>query len=81
MPDQIDRIKEIMLKYILEHPSAADTTEGIAQWWVDGRIDHALHADVREAAEMLAREGVLKKKLVGSDVVYFVSDDLPRHAE
>jgi len=38
-----------VLRYLIQHPSANDTVEGIVQWWLlEQRIQHSL-AEVRAA--------------------------------
>ena len=50
--------------YLVSHPDAADTAQGIAQWWI--------HRDLNltwEALQKLARHGVVRAFL-GGDGVY-----------
>lgn len=53
-------IARAIRRYLSRHPAAADSELGIAQWWlaetgVEGSMD-----EVREALELLEREGVVE---------------------
>lgn len=47
-----DRIAEQILGYLLEYPSAADSTNGILHWWLP-REESVSEAMVREVLEAL----------------------------
>jgi hypothetical protein len=45
--------------YLLEHPQAQDTLEGIAQWWLmEQRIKQVI-SEVKSAIEELVHEGLV----------------------
>ena len=46
-----------ILAYLVEHPQAQDTLEGIVQWWLmEQQIKQAI-SDVKSALDELVREG------------------------
>lgn len=48
-----------ILAYLVEHPQAQDTLEGIAQWWLmEQRIKQVI-SEVKSAIEELVREGLV----------------------
>lgn len=48
-----------VLAYLVEHPKAQDTLEGIVQWWLmEQRIKQAI-SEVKSAIEELVREGLV----------------------
>lgn len=42
-----------VLGYLEEHPNAADTAEGIRQWWLYQRMAKLSHVKVKEALDQL----------------------------
>jgi hypothetical protein len=69
-----------ILLYLVEHPDAKDTREGILKWWVpagrgeteDVRIQEALQ-DLVERGWIVERETAASKKIYGLN-----KDQLPR---
>jgi len=48
-----------ILDYLVGHPQAQDTLEGIAQWWLmEQRIKHVI-SQVKSALNELVREGLV----------------------
>ncbi len=53
--------KEI-LRYLLHHPEAEDTLEGIARWWLErGRITRTVD-EVGESLELLLARGLIQER-------------------
>ena len=60
-----------VLAYLVEHPQAQDTLEGIAKWWLlEQRIRDAL-ADVEAALSELVAKGFLAARLCGDGRTYY----------
>ncbi len=53
------RIGHEILAYLLEHPDAGDTVEGIVQWWLLERKIRNEERLVREALSELVNRGLL----------------------
>jgi hypothetical protein len=52
-------ISSEILAYLLEHPQAQDTLEGIAQWWLmEQRIKQVI-SEVKSAIKELVQEGLV----------------------
>ena len=52
-------ITQDILSYLLEHPAAEDTIEGIAEWWLlEEKIKRRTN-QVQEVLDELAREGLI----------------------
>jgi hypothetical protein len=51
------RVAIAILSYLNDNPTAKDTAQGIAKWWVSERIE-----DVERALQLLSAEGVIKKQ-------------------
>jgi hypothetical protein len=65
------RAMEAIAAYLARCPMAADTEEGIAQWWLPGMGVDVPQADVHEALERLLRSGALATTVLpGGGVIY-----------
>lgn len=58
-------------QYLVDHPNAADSLEGVVTWWL-ARQRYTKATDVvQKALEHLVREGVVKKIVInGNKTVY-----------
>lgn len=57
----ITEIASTIRDYLVTHPHAADTVEGIATWWlIQQRYEYALE-EVEQALEQLVSSGLVKK--------------------
>ena len=65
-----------LLLYLFENPNAADSLEGIVQWWLLKSKSEISKAKVKEALEQLIARGFIVKQ-IGSDsrVRYRINDD------
>jgi hypothetical protein len=65
------RATQAIVAYLARCPMAADTEQGIAQWWLSGMEVDVPQADVHEALERLMRAGVLAMTVLpGGGVIY-----------
>lgn len=52
-----------ILRYLVDHPEAEDTLEGIARWWLERRrIDRTVD-EVGESLELLLARGMVQVRL------------------
>ena len=60
-----------VLEYLLEHPQAQDTMEGIAEWWLlEQRIRHAI-ADVEAAlCELVGKDFLVARECSEGRIYY-----------
>jgi LmbE family N-acetylglucosaminyl deacetylase len=65
LPDEADtrrrRAAEAIEAYLARHPLAADTEQGIAQWWLGPMGVNVPLADVQQALEALLRKGRVER--------------------
>jgi hypothetical protein len=57
----LDRVVAAIARYLHEHPGAADSEAGIAQWWLPTLGVDASNEDVRQAVELLLRTGRIEQ--------------------
>ena len=61
-PDPLrKRLEEAIEAYLARSPHAADTTKGIAEWWISELAGSATLGDVDGALEALVRRGVVDR--------------------
>ena len=58
-------------RYLRDHPSAADTLEGVALWWLSGNAGDEWLTNVQRAIEQLVNRGeVVRQTLRDGTVIY-----------
>ncbi|HBZ30194.1 MAG TPA: hypothetical protein DEO56_06305, partial [Nitrosomonas nitrosa] len=58
----IKRLQNVILQYLRSNPDAADTLEGIMNWWLPKqRYEQVNVENVYQALEQLITEGEIKK--------------------
>ena len=63
-----------ILAYLLAHPAAQDTLEGIAEWWLLRQEVNERTTAVKNAlAELVARDWVLERRTVDGRVLYHLN--------
>lgn len=67
----IEEIAREIRRYLLDHPNAADSLEGIAHWWlVRQQVEFSVEK-VKMALDYLVRNDLISKSTtVGGEVVY-----------
>jgi hypothetical protein len=70
----LDDIAERLRGYLDANPDAADTIEGVEQWWLaDVTIDQWVRASLERALERLVDEGRLVKRTGADGSVIWVA--------
>ncbi|MGA7981304.1 MAG: hypothetical protein WCA32_13920 [Chromatiaceae bacterium] len=76
--DSCQQLATAIEAYLSAHPAAADSAQGIADWWVLETGLNASVSDVRKALELLMQEGVVEVQvMVDGRKVYRASRDQP----
>jgi hypothetical protein len=71
--DKVEAIASEIIEYLRSHPDAADTAEGITQWWLSNRM--GVQGDVGEALRHLKAKSIVAcaNPSVGSGGVWRLS--------
>ena len=72
-PKSDTRVSREILRYLVEHPDAKDTIEGILKWWLpDGHRWGSV--DVQKALDLLTSKGWLtKRETIPSKEIYGIN--------
>lgn len=75
-------LSQAILRYLVRHPNAQDTLEGISEWWIlEDRIIQK-YAEVQEALTFLVGQGfVLEKRIPNAGVFYCLNIEKKRQIE
>ena len=65
-----------ILRYLIEHPDAKDTVEGIMKWWrLEGQLEWKWGA-IQEALDVLVLKGwLVKREVTPSKKIYGMNKD------
>lgn len=69
-------VRELILGYLSEHPHAADTLEGIVEWWIERQRLRLAISTVSSALKSLLEEDLLEQVGVGSGCRYRLKANL-----
>ncbi|MGH7695330.1 MAG: hypothetical protein ACRENH_10125 [Gemmatimonadaceae bacterium] len=79
VPDVDTNLRALVLAYLDDHPTAMDTIDGIAEWWV---LRQQIDIEVRRVSRVLAllvTEGVLEE-VTQSGVRFYRRRAAPTHS-
>jgi hypothetical protein len=62
LPEGDEQVIRGILQYLIEHPDAKDTAEGIAKWWLAGTDAESKKKQVQNALDCLTARGWLTKR-------------------
>jgi hypothetical protein len=66
----IPEILQYLLQYLIAHPDAKDTLQGILRWWFPGNMDRE-ETEVQEALDLLvARSWLTQRRTIPSRTLY-----------
>lgn len=68
--DDLERLAKEIMQYLQTHPSAADTADGIAKWWIWRQRITGMVSNVQSALDQLVEQGYLVTRTVAGEVFY-----------
>ena len=66
-----DTITRAILGYLLKHPDAGDTLEGIASWWIARELIESETTRITKIIEALLNEGFLLKQVQEDKTTFY----------
>jgi len=54
-----------LISYLRGHPSAADSLDGIVEWWLPRQRYETAKAAIQQALDDLIREGIVEEVILG----------------
>lgn len=77
--EELQQLAREISAYIAERPEAADTLEGLINWWISRqRLLEAEH-NVRRAVEFLVRQGVIEARVLPDGSMLYRAVPPSRH--
>jgi hypothetical protein len=70
-------IAQIIERYVMEHPRAADTPKGICTWWVAPQARADSIADVQLALDYLVERGRMSRTTLADGTVIYAGPAPP----
>jgi hypothetical protein len=74
--ERIFTIAEMVERYVMEHPLAADTLEGIRSWWIASECQASLE-DVQIALDHLVESRCLSRMVLADGAVIYARGGQP----
>ena len=69
--DNPDWLRQQVLGYLLRHPEAQDTVEGIAEWWLlERRVEQALMIVTEVLTDLVSKEFLMATRAEDGRVYY-----------
>jgi hypothetical protein len=73
--------REEIVEYLREHPSAADTVDGVLLWWLAHQRYVTAKEAIQNALDDLVRQGIIDYLDIGDDKRIYFSADRPRKSQ
>ena len=73
------RVMQAIRSYLSQHPDAADSEQGIAEWWLPSMHVDASVAEVAVALQHLHRTGVVERQVLPDGQVIYRRCTRPCH--
>lgn len=69
----VEEVAQVVSRYLLAHPDASDTLDGIARWWLSRQRQDDARELVGAALDLLVRRGVVERRMTADGVTLFRS--------
>jgi hypothetical protein len=75
-PESNEKVTREILGYLLEHPDAKDTVDGVIKWWLPEDLVDRGKKTVQEVLEILVSRGWLtERNVTSSEKIYGMKKD------
>ena len=72
----ISEIADEIIRYLSAHQNAADSLEGVAQWWISRQRIQESTEQVKKALDLLCEKGLVNATpLVGRNMIYSLNKE------
>jgi hypothetical protein len=69
-----ESLVRLILQYLVEHPDAKDTPEGIQKWWLPEGASHRSRDEVQSALNLLSSQGwLMRRQTRQSEEIYGIN--------
>ena len=77
---KVMQVAQELQHYLQEHPYAADTVEGVTQWWLFSHDVEVSHTLVKKALDLLISTSIVSmKKTRSGDAIYSSVEIKPKN--
>jgi Fe2+ or Zn2+ uptake regulation protein len=76
---QPSNIERTIMSYMLDHPEARDTLEGIAEWWIPSQEIKIQIQNVKHALSNLVEAGFILEKTMSDGRVHYRINQMKIH--
>jgi hypothetical protein len=73
-------VVEEILSYLRNHPNAADTLDGILNWWLPRQRYETEQQRIEQALEYLVTQGLVSKKVLSDGTILYLRNEDDRKA-
>jgi hypothetical protein len=73
-------VREEILSYLRNHPNAADTLEGILNWWLPRQRYETEQQRIAQSLEYLVMQGLVSKKVLSDGTILYLRNEEGREA-
>ena len=71
--ERAEEVAHVVARYLLAHPDASDTLDGIARWWLSRQRRDDARDLVQAALDLLVERGVVERRTTADGVTLFRS--------
>jgi hypothetical protein len=71
--ERTEEVANVVARYLLAHPDASDTLDGIARWWLSRQRQDDASELVQAALELLIDRGLVERRTTADGVILFRS--------
>lgn len=73
-------IRKQILEYLVAHPEAEDTLEGVVHWWLQEWQHKHFLPQIKKALESLVKSGVVERREIGQSTLYRLNPKHRKHS-